>query len=160
MPIYSHNDTITSLNQNFPGRQGNALAAIHRNSRLSAEVVSAARTLRAEESGAVLYLSSATGFATTLPPPALGLEFTFVIGATPNTSGNHTIVTSGSANIIQGNSFISPDAIGVAADKADSINLVAISTVMGDEVQVHSDGTNWYVKAFASLAAAVTFTKV
>ena len=32
--------------------------------------------------------------------------------------------------------------------------------LMGDEVQVHSDGTNWYVKAFASLAAAVTFTKV
>mgnify|MGYP003392324041 CR=1 FL=1 len=41
-----------------------------------------------------------------------------------------------------------------------AISLVATSTVMGDEVQVHSDGTNWYVKAFASLAAAVTFTKV
>lgn len=118
---------------------------------------SAASTLTAEDSGKTVFLASATGFATTLPAPAAGLNFKFVVATAP-TSGNHTIVTNGSANIIQGNSFISPDAIGVPAVNEDSINFVANQAAVGDNCTLVSDGTNWYVNAFARVAAGVTFT--
>jgi hypothetical protein len=118
---------------------------------------SAASTLTAEDSGKTIFLNSATGFATTLPAPAAGLRFRFVVTTAP-TSGNHTIVTSGSANIIDGNSFISPDAVGVPAVNEDSINFIANQAAIGDNCDVVSDGTKWYVNAFARLAAGVTFT--
>lgn len=120
-------------------------------------VKTAASTLTAEDSGKVIFLNSATGFATTLPAPAAGLHFKFIVSTAP-TSGNHTIVTSGGANIIEGNSFISPDAIGVPAVNEDSINLVANQAAIGDNVDLWSNGTSWFVNAFARVAAGVTFT--
>lgn len=118
----------------------------------------AASTLEATDSGKTIFLNSATGFATTLPAPAAGLNFKFVVSTAP-TSGNHTIVTNGSANIIQGSSFVSTTAgTGVPAVNEDSINLIANQAVAGDEVQVVSDGTNWYVKAFVNVGAGCTFT--
>lgn len=121
-------------------------------------VVAAASTLTAEQSGQTFFLNSATGFATTLPAPAAGLNYKFVVTTAP-TSGNHTIVSNGGANIIQGNSFVSATAgTGVAAANEDSINLIANQAAVGDEVQVVSDGTNWYVKVFVALGAGCTFT--
>jgi hypothetical protein len=118
----------------------------------------AASELTAEDSGSTIYLNSATGFATTLPAPAPGLKFKFIVKTAP-TSGNHTIVTKGSANIIQGNSFVSATAgTGVPAVNEDSINLIANQAAVGDNVDLWSDGTNWYVNAFAALGAGVTFT--
>lgn len=127
------------------------------NPALLAEVTAAANVLTASESGKVIFLNSATGFATTLPAPAAGLKFTFIVTVAP-TSGNHTIVTSGGADIIDGNSFISPDAIGTPAVNEDSINFVATSAAIGDNCTLWSDGTKWYVNAFARLTAGVTFT--
>jgi hypothetical protein len=125
-------------------------------SRLSV-VKTAASTLTAADSGSTIFLNSATGFATTLPAPAPGLTFRFVVTTAP-TSGNHTIVTNGSANIIEGNSFISPDAIGVPAINEDSINFVANQAAIGDNCTLVSNGTSWFVNAFARVAAGVTFT--
>ena len=124
---------------------------------LNSSVVAAASALTAADSGKTVFLNSATGFATTLPAPAAGLTFKFVVTTAP-TSGNHTIVTSGSANIIDGNSFISPDAIGTPAVNEDSINFVANQAAIGDNCELVSDGTKWYVNAFARLTAGVTFT--
>jgi len=123
----------------------------------SVEAVTSANTITASESGKTFFLNSATGFASTLPAPAAGLRFTFIVTVAP-TTGNHTIVTSGSANIIDGNSFISPDAVGVPAVNEDSINFVANQAAIGDNCTLWSDGTKWYVNAFARVAAGVTFT--
>ena len=120
-------------------------------------VKTSASTLTAADSGSTIFLNSATGFATTLPAPAAGLRFKFVVTTAP-TSGNHTIVTSGSANIIEGNSFISPDAVGVPAVNEDSINFIANQAAIGDNCELVSNGTSWFVNAFARVAAGVTFT--
>ena len=50
----------------------------------SAVILTATRTVTAEESGTTFYLSSATEFVTTLPAAALGLNYTFIVAAAPS----------------------------------------------------------------------------
>jgi hypothetical protein len=86
------------------------------------EVVTAANTITAAEGGSTFILNSATGFASTLPAPAAGLSYKFIIGATAPTSGNHTVVTNGGANIIYG---VVNFTTSVPASAEDSINFIA-----------------------------------
>lgn len=128
----------------------------------TAEAITAARTLLAEDNGKTFYISGATGFVTTLPPPALGLRFKFVLGPTAPTSGNHTIVTNGSANIIKGGLSGAEVDSTVDFDKGtadDTISFVASSAVAGDWVDLHSDGTNWYVRGWSAVRAGLTLTQ-
>ena len=90
----------------------------------SSEARAVATTLTAEDSGKTIFLNSTTAFATTLPLPQVGMSFKFIVSAVP-ASGSHTIVTSGSANIIKG-SVSSADmnaandaAIGTGNDRKD-----------------------------------------
>jgi len=64
--------------------------------------ITTTKAVGVDESGTVFFINSATGFVTTLPAPTAGLRYTF-INKTANTSGDHTIVTNASANIIKGN---------------------------------------------------------
>lgn len=117
----------------------------------------AASTLTAADSGKTIFLNSATEFVTTLPLPAPGLRFTFIVKAAP-VGTPYTVVTNGSANIIKGMQF---NAAGVAGDTGtsdDTITFVASSSVAGDRVDLVSDGTNWFAYAFCTLAASITFT--
>lgn len=117
----------------------------------------AASTLTAADSGRTIFLDSATEFATTLPLPAAGLRFTFIVKTAP-VGTPYTVVTNGGANIIKGMQF---NAAGVAGDTGtsdDTISFVASSSVAGDRVDLVSDGTNWFAYAFCTLAASITFT--
>lgn len=117
----------------------------------------AASTLTAADSGKTIFLNSATEFATTLPLPAAGLRFSFIVKAAP-VGTPYTVVTNGGANIIKGMQF---NAAGVAGDTGtadDTITFVASSSVAGDRVDLVSDGTNWFAYAFCTLAASITFT--
>ena len=117
----------------------------------------AASTLTAAQSGTTFFLNSATEFVTTLPAPAAGLNYTFIVTAAPS-GANYTVVTASSANIIKGQAV---NAAGVAGDTGtadDTINFVDAQAVAGDQVTVISDGTYWYAKAFCAVAAGVTFT--
>lgn len=120
--------------------------------------LTAAGIISAEDHGKILFLDNTTGFATTLPAPIAGFECE-VINKTPNTTGNHTIVTNGSANIIKGIAF-NGEAAGVGDSGAtdDTISFVANSSLAGDCVRLRSDGTSWFVTAFSKLAASITFT--
>jgi hypothetical protein len=103
-------------------------------------------------------LSSATEFATTLPLPAAGLTYTFIVAAAPS-GASYTIVTSASANIIKGQAV---NAAGVAGDTGtadDTISFVDGQAVAGDMVTVISDGTSWFAKGFCAVAAGITFTQ-
>lgn len=125
----------------------------------SAEVVTTTNAITAAESGKTFYLNSATGFVSTLPAPALGLNYTFIIGATPPTSGNHTVVTNGNATIIQGQVDHNPnDDPGTRGDDEDTISFVASQAIEGDWVTVESDGTNWYVRGQSNVTEGVTLT--
>lgn len=122
-----------------------------------AEIVTATRTLTADDNGSILFLNSATEFVTTLPLPAKGLRFTFIVTAAPS-GANYTVVTAGSANIIVGmQNSVAGDA-GDTGTTDDTISFVSGSSLPGDKVDVVSDGTNWFAHAISKVAAAITFT--
>ena len=120
--------------------------------------LTAASTLTTAQSGTTFFLNSATEFVTTLPAPAAGLNYTFIVGAAPS-GASYTVVTASSANIIKGQAV---NAAGVAGDTGtadDTISFVDGQAVAGDQVIVISDGTSWFAKAFCAVAAGVTFTQ-
>jgi len=125
------------------------------------EVVAATNVIAASESGKTFFLSHATEFVSTLPAPAAGLRFTFIVANAPE-SASYTIVANSSANIIIGqvytvdvNSATDPD---FEVTGGDTITLVDAKAVVGDRVDVFCDGTNWYVYCFCSVFDAITIT--
>ena len=120
--------------------------------------LTAASTLTAADSGNAYFLDSATEFATTLPLPAAGLSFTFIVKAAPS-GANYTIVTAGSANIIKGQAYPASGDAGDTGTADDTISFVSAAAVAGDMVTVMSDGTSWFAKAWCAVATGVTFTQ-
>lgn len=119
--------------------------------------LAAPSTLTTEQSGTTFFLSSATEFVTTLPAPAAGLTYTFIVGAAPS-GASYTIVTNASANIIKGQAV---NAAGVAGDTGtadDTISFVDSQSVAGDQVYLISNGTSWFAYAICAVAAGVIFT--
>ena len=141
---------VTSTN----GFIGNITGAV------AASELTAASTLTAAQSGGVFFLNSATEFATTLPAPALGLKYTFIVKAAP-ASASYTIVTGSSANVIKGVQVTAEDAggSGDSGTADDTITFVDGQAVAGDMVTVISDGTSWFAYATTKLVAGLTFTQ-
>lgn len=120
------------------------------------ETVAAANVIAASESGSVFVLSSATEFASTLPAPAAGLNFKFIVGAAPS-GADYTIVTNGSANVIEGTVIV--NGASVLGSNEDTISFKDGAAVVGDWVAVVSDGTSWFVSGVGSAAASITLTQ-
>lgn len=125
------------------------------------EVVTATNVIAATETGTTFFLNSATEFVSTLPAPAAGLKFRFIVTAAP-AAASYTIVTNSSANIIKGqvytldvNSGTDPD---FETSGGDTITLVDGKAVAGDMVEVFCDGTNWFARCFCSVFDAITIT--
>lgn len=129
--------------------------------RSSVETVAATNVLTKAESGKVLFLDSATEFVSTLPAPAAGLEFEFIVANAPE-SASFTVVTNGSANIIRGH-VLTAD-VNAASDGdfeaagGDTLTFVDAKAVIGDRAKFVSDGTYWYVTAICSVFDAITIT--
>lgn len=127
----------------------------------ASKVLTTTKAVTAEESGSHFVLNTVTAFVTTLPAPAVGMEFWFHIGATEPTT-SHTIVTNASANIIVGN-LASPDMnaasdVATVAD-ADTISFIASKALHGDFAHVWSDGTNWYLDGMCKAFDGMTTTQ-
>ncbi|MFA5424889.1 MAG: hypothetical protein WC374_13630, partial [Phycisphaerae bacterium] len=76
------------------------------------EVVAATNVILAAESGKTFFLDAVAGFQSTLPAPAAGLKFTFIVKTAP-TSNGYTIVTNGTTQkILKGLAVIAADAVG------------------------------------------------
>ena len=123
--------------------------------------LTAASTLTAEDSGATLFLNSATEFATTLPAPQAGVSFRFICKAAP-ASASYTIVTADSANILIGG--INELEVDTGDDgpydaDGDTITFVDSVAVVGDWVSLVSDGTSWYLTGQANADGGITVTK-
>ena len=125
------------------------------------EAVTTTNIIAASETGTHFVLNTATAFVSTLPAPAAGLEFWFHAGATQVTGGNHTIVTNGSANVIEGSLSSREDAAGVVAcvAAADTISFIADKAVQGDMAHVWSDGTDWYLDGHCFVQDGMTTTQ-
>ena len=123
-------------------------------------ITTATYPVSAGQTGTLFALNKADGITVTLPAPAAGLNFDFVVATAP-TSNTTTIVTTSSANIIHGQITTSEDAGGSVAcvAEADTITLVANTAIVGDRVQVVSDGTRYFVSGCVKLATAATTTQ-
>jgi hypothetical protein len=121
------------------------------------ESVTATNVITAAESGSVFFLNSATEFASTLPAPAAGLHYTFIVVAAPS-GASYTVTTNSSANIIKGMQLTSADSAGDTGTSDDTVTFVDSQAVAGDMIEVWSDGTSWFVVAKSRVAAAITFT--
>jgi hypothetical protein len=125
------------------------------------ENVTTTNAIAASETGSHFVLNSTTAFVSTLPAPAAGLEFYFHNGAAQVTGGNHTVVTTSSANIIVGSLSSREDAAGVVVCHAlaDTISFVADKAVLGDLAHVWSDGTYWYLDGHCFVQDGMTTTQ-
>lgn len=128
------------------------------------EVVTATNVITAAESGTTYFLNSATEFVSTLPAPAAGLKYDFVVTAAPS-GASYTVVTAqaGSAcEIMIGHVLTS----GFADSGSDvettaggtTLTFVNSVSVIGDRASFISDGTNWYVSAITAVEAGITIT--
>ena len=116
-------------------------------------VTSFTNTITAGESGKTFFLNLAGGGSSLLPSPAAGLNYTFIVGTQPTTA--YTIDTTSGDNIMYGTTL---DIVGelVYGSARDIISFVASTSVVGDRVDVVSDGTNWYYKAFSGADGGIT----
>jgi hypothetical protein len=148
-------DTTNSIEYINRGTSSSALFLV--SSKDAVETVVATNAITATESGKVFFLSASTEFVSTLPAPAAGLHFTFIVTAAPSGAA-YTVVTNGSANIIKGTVHSST---GGNADSetsgADTVTFADGAAVAGDMAEFWCDGTNWFVKAFCDADAGITF---
>lgn len=124
------------------------------------ENVTAANVLTTAECGKMMALNSATEFASTLPSPTAGCKFKFVVKAAPS-GASYTVVTASTANVLYGGPSVADVAAGSAGPFAtgnDTWTFVDGVSVVGDTLDVWSDGTNWYADGSIKLQSAGTFT--
>lgn len=121
------------------------------------EIVTAANTIADGECGTTYFLNAASEFASTLPSPAAGCSFRFIVMAAPVGTA-YTIVTPGGGNLIDGTTVVNGGVIGCVNE--DTITFTASAAISGDWVYLISDGTNWYVtgQAFAATGIACSAT--
>jgi len=119
----------------------------------ASETVAATNVILAIESGKTFYLNLVGGFTSTLPAPAVGLNFKFIVKTAPTTA--YIITTNAGADILFG-TFL--DIVGelVYFSAQDTLNFVAMTSLVGDRLEVESDGTNWYCKAFSGADGGIT----
>jgi hypothetical protein len=125
---------------------------------VATEDVTATNVITAAESGTTFFLNAAAEFVSTLPAPAAGLNFRFIVKAAPS-GASYTVVTTSSANIIIGQQHDTGGAAGDFGTADDTITFVDGQAVAGDRVDVISDGTSWFAYAFSKVAAGITFTQ-
>ena len=131
----------------------NYLAGPH----MEVETVAAANTILAAESPKIFYLNLAGGFTSTLPAPAAGLYFKFIVKTAPTTA--YVITTNAGADIMIGgiNELeVDTNDDGPYDNNADTLNFVASVAVVGDWVEFVSDGTSWYFTGQTNADGGVT----
>lgn len=155
--VVNLNEAQTLTNKTLTGAVSNAPTGT-----AATSVPITTRPVTAAESGTTFFLSLATGFVTTLPAPALGLHYRFLVAIAPS-GGSYTIVTTGGTDLIHGAAASAADAGGsvdsTAGTAADTITFVDGQAVKGDWVEVVSDGTSWYAFGICSDEDAITFTQ-
>jgi hypothetical protein len=119
------------------------------------EIVTTTNVITAAESGTTYFLNAVAGFLSTLPAPALGLNFRFVVMTAP-TSNGYTIATTASANIIKGKFVERAGGAGVSSAVGDLVTFVANQSIASDYCEFWSDGTSWFVHGMVDVAAGVT----
>jgi hypothetical protein len=120
-------------------------------------VISAATTLTAADSGRHFSLNAAAGAQITLPAVATsaGLNFRFTVQALFATTAWTILAAS---NVIQGGAIV--NSVNVPGANENTITFAHAADTIGDFIQLHCDGVNWYASGVGTTAASITFTAV
>jgi len=122
------------------------------------ETVITTNVITAAESGKTFFLDLAGGFESTLPAPAAGLRFSFIVKTAP-TTGSYTIVTNGTTQkVLKGLVLVAADGVGDVSAGGTTATFAANQALPGDRIDMICDGTIWYMKGFAQVAAGITIT--
>lgn len=113
--------------------------------------LAAATTLTAAQSGSIVAFTGIVGYAVTLPSPADGLNYLFVVQDLFATTD--WVITSAAANMY--GTVMELSTVQAVAG-ATTINLELAADTIGDYIELFSDGTNWYVRGAMAQAASVT----
>ena len=127
---------------------------------LGVKAVTAGDTLEDTDSGKVVLLG-ANGIDVTLPRAAEGLNFVIILSADYDTAVC-TVVQGHADDDFYGAIYGSTQGENAATDgdvaAASNTKITfASASLRGDRVELVSDGTGWYAKAFAQNYAAITF---
>lgn len=153
--------TLTNKTLTSPTITGATLTSPTISGPANVEVVTATNVITATESGKVFFLNSGTEFASTLPAPSAGLEYTFIVTAAP-ASASYTVVTEGGCQVLAGHILTSG-----FADSGSDVETTATGTtvtfvdgvsVVGDRCHVISDGTSWFASCICAVEAGITIT--
>jgi len=124
------------------------------------ETLTAAKTLTSADDGKTYFLGAAGGFTVTLPAPYVGGKFRFRVSVAPTTA--YIIVTGSSANILRGgvNELeVDTGDDGPYQSAGDTFTFVANVAVVGDFVEMESDGTYWYLNGQTNADGGSTVTQ-
>ena len=124
------------------------------------KTVSSDSTLTGADSGKTI-LMGANGVDITLPSAAAGLEFQIIMYADYDTAVCTVVQAAATDDFYgalygtsQGESAGTDSDVGAAANTKITFSSASLK---GDRVRLVSDGTIWYVEAFAQNTAAITF---
>jgi hypothetical protein len=123
------------------------------------EVLSAAQTLTAADSGKVFILDAAAGKTITLPALAEGLNFKFIVGAAFATD-NWVIDSAEGDNINGAISDMGTTVANVPAVGEDQVNFVASAESIGDNIELIADYANsqWLLSGRCAINGGITVT--
>ena len=120
-------------------------------------LVNFTNVLTQAESGKTIFLGTG-GYVTTLPAPAWGCNFKFIVKTAPGGTA-YTIVTNGSATIIYGLiTDINATTPTQPANAEHTLSFVANTALPGDYAEFVSDGLNWYMQAATQADGGITVT--
>lgn len=113
------------------------------------EAITATNTIEIAESGSTYFLSGVTSTQSLPTSTTAGQVYRFYVNA--SVSGNITIVTSGSENVIDGTLIVAGAVVD--CDAEDTLTVVASAENVGDFVELRSDGTRWLIGASGALTS-------
>lgn len=113
-------------------------------------------TLGNSHSGDLITLTATSGSAIRLPAPSAGLSFPFVVAAT---SAGH-VITAPAGTLFGAVTVAVPTAgstINVSATGGSTTLSTTTGSVVGDRIQIVSDGTKYFVSGSIARFNGVTF---
>ena len=116
------------------------------------ELVSASGSLNLSDSGKVFKISG-TGYTMTLPAPTAGWKAKFVVSAAFSTD---FVVQSPADNRDTINGGVIVNGAIVAADAVDRVTFEDDAESIGDYIEIHSDGTSYFLSGNGNAASSIS----
>src|SRR5689334_15527915 len=121
--------------------------------------VAAATTLTAAQSGSIISLTSAAAdFTVSLPAPASGLNYKFVIAATAGT--NQVQITATGTQLIGWKTLSGTTTADTTAHTNAFLgnSTGPVASTVGDRIEMYCDGSRWLWVGYGTVAASIRTT--